>query len=1069
MVDSDTKQTRGLPYSLEMQKLLAEKLLIAADNPKNPKGAGLAFEASKCFAIAFGVPRDDETMKHWLGIAANRGHELAAALVKKLKSSQMQSKQVAKPNQQGNPDPEATTQMLRIRREKLLEEAPGIKMDHIDGFDIYASRDMVEAESIIRNSISEGRDIDSITGNITQSLQGAHIEAKMPLMHWAALTGRTELVKVLLKFGANIDANDPILRATPLAFALSLGHMEAAELLLRHGARADLPDRFGQTPTIFLFAIPPAKFNVLTHLLNHAPKAEQPNSIQSAYHPTLKGYDIPIKETSLSLASKYGNVHAVQAILKSFQREYAEKHYSKAIEYAAANRQSKICDMILSKAINALGSFRALRNPFPSIAKGSVYDLILFHGEHRAEALDLTIQVLSSHGFDINGRDANGETAMCFAVANSAYEREAPSVLLAHGASLDLKTKNGDYILKYAINAVRNSCDEGSVPWLLAQGAPLVAFEAWGGDTDFSQSPLQYACNENALGAAKAILGNSETDVNAPINTGQTPLHLACANNAPEMVQLLLEYHADVFAVDEMKWTPLEQAVDSCSIEVVRYFLDKDLPVHNTSFDPPRSSLDFCAQKSEEEPTRIAQILYRHPRFRSVDNPHAYDSTGHTLLANAVKWQKDDLALELLQAGIDDQDPHASNSAWKCLIEDSTRIDYYNTGDPQQTRQYNRILQAFIDRLKQQNLLEARNDNGETSLHTAANHLNLAAITILLSAGASVHSIDDHGSTPVDSALASVAALHGHIHFRHRPIKWFGDPEPSTDKVVLAILRRLLDAGANSNGGGRRQRPLYNAVMAAWRLNSVACVDLLCSRGADPDLPSGADGLQPLHAALEAPAYLRPLGVSAALYDQDVDGQHARYLETVRGLLRAFDRAGASYQFYPQEIRSREDIAEALGKCNPIALQAMLDEGAGIMSALRTGRTACMVAAEWIGKAERQLKAKGELFHDPSADAWLEERKRDYTKNLRILQEYKSGGGMAGEIGQLEGLKERLQQVEDEDPAADAAVRAEGNAEAREDVGVETNAEVSRHGGEGRPKSIARLARLWSRFSKRRS
>ena len=82
-------------------------ILSAAKNPKNPKRPDFAFEVSKCFAIAFGVPKDVESMEYWLGVAAEGGHNFASALVKKLKGSQTRLGQDVEAVQYGIPDVEA--------------------------------------------------------------------------------------------------------------------------------------------------------------------------------------------------------------------------------------------------------------------------------------------------------------------------------------------------------------------------------------------------------------------------------------------------------------------------------------------------------------------------------------------------------------------------------------------------------------------------------------------------------------------------------------------------------------------------------------------------------------------------------------------------------------------------------------------------------------------------------------------------------------------------------------------------------------------------------------------------
>jgi ankyrin repeat protein len=67
-------------------------------------------------------------------------------------------------------------------------------------------------------------------------------------LHTAALGGDSEVVKLLLDHGAEINARDQESGATPLSYAASLGRGEVVELLLARGADLTLRNTRGQTP-----------------------------------------------------------------------------------------------------------------------------------------------------------------------------------------------------------------------------------------------------------------------------------------------------------------------------------------------------------------------------------------------------------------------------------------------------------------------------------------------------------------------------------------------------------------------------------------------------------------------------------------------------------------------------------------------------------------------------------------------------------------------------------------------------------------------------------------------------
>lgn len=72
---------------------------------------------------------------------------------------------------------------------------------------------------------------------------GADVNAANPYggtaLAFACDKGRTEVVKVLLEHGANVEIQDRFYKAKPLSWAVIKGHTEIARLLLEHGAQGE--------------------------------------------------------------------------------------------------------------------------------------------------------------------------------------------------------------------------------------------------------------------------------------------------------------------------------------------------------------------------------------------------------------------------------------------------------------------------------------------------------------------------------------------------------------------------------------------------------------------------------------------------------------------------------------------------------------------------------------------------------------------------------------------------------------------------------------------------------------
>jgi ankyrin repeat protein len=75
--------------------------------------------------------------------------------------------------------------------------------------------------------------------------QSGHDYTKIPLL-LAAVEGNTEIVRMLLDAGANIEARGDM-RMSALMFATLKGNLEAVELLLQRGARTDAQSDIGAT------------------------------------------------------------------------------------------------------------------------------------------------------------------------------------------------------------------------------------------------------------------------------------------------------------------------------------------------------------------------------------------------------------------------------------------------------------------------------------------------------------------------------------------------------------------------------------------------------------------------------------------------------------------------------------------------------------------------------------------------------------------------------------------------------------------------------------------------------
>ena len=76
--------------------------------------------------------------------------------------------------------------------------------------------------------------------------------------------------------------------------------------------------------------------------------------------------------------------------------------------------------------------------------------------------------------------------------------------------------------------------------------------------------------NGDKLASIEEELGRDPGLAQIEDKNGDTPLHYAAACSEADVVKLLLAYHADVNALDNKHWTPLDEAGLAQAKDVVR-------------------------------------------------------------------------------------------------------------------------------------------------------------------------------------------------------------------------------------------------------------------------------------------------------------------------------------------------------------------------------------------------------------------------------------------------------------------------------------------------------------------
>ncbi len=94
--------------------------------------------------------------------------------------------------------------------------------------------------------------------------------------------------------------------------------------------------------------------------------------------------------------------------------------------------------------------------------------------------------------------------------------------------------------------------------------------------------PIHDAVRGGQAGEIETILADDSSAVNAPDESGGSPLHLAARRGLVEITGLLIDAGADIDAVDGRGMTPLRWAIYSLQIETAQALLERGAATDDT-------------------------------------------------------------------------------------------------------------------------------------------------------------------------------------------------------------------------------------------------------------------------------------------------------------------------------------------------------------------------------------------------------------------------------------------------------------------------------------------------------
>jgi ankyrin repeat protein len=753
-------------------------------------------------------------------------------------------------------------------------------------------------------------------------------------LHAAAEARDTLLVNFFISLGADVHARDNQNR-TPLTISAENRDAASARALTLAGSDIHYAAPEGISPALTGIR---EDHDFLAAILT-------PNSIYARD---------PAGQTILHLAAAEGNVQAVDSILNAGNSINERDNQGKtaldlALERTDSQAHAETAERLIREGADS-------ENPlFPYFApavRSANYDIRTSSG---IAPLHFTAQegyagyvgFLIDKGADVNIKSPSGTTPLHEAARSGNIS--IMEMLLENGAEINTQDAKGNSVLHIAIPPETNQ--EALYLFLFYGANPNLKDE-------HGDSPLHIAIMLNRGPEIIRSLLENGADVSIHNIEGKTPLFLAVEAGRAQYISPLLEYHSDIFAVDNSGITPLERAIHDP--DILPLLITEETVLQN---DNAGNTILHVAVRNHSDPETIDLILDRNARI------NARNKEGDTALHLAVRQNDQQTGELLIRRGANIFDPNASGESplYQAFHSPGNTRDWIVNPDTLASRDGlgNSILHyaaqwkldSVLPRIIQRGAdLEAKNATGETPLFVAVKYDSPSTIQVLRSAGASVYSRDTLGNSLLHAAvrwnapksaeelIASGAEINVHA---------LNGKTPLHDAVRLGISEiepLLTQHGADLEArDAEGNTPFMEAVMAGFPTS----VERLGALGSDPATRNNR-GETPLHIAVameRSDLIIQLLKWNTSIHARNSLGRtpfqmalgiSPRMVTTVLSQERisTSDDNGAS----PLHIAINEPALREPGALN--LLQTIIDQGARLSAVDSEGRTPLRLAVD---------------------------------------------------------------------------------------------------------------------------
>jgi len=593
------------------------------------------------------------------------------------------------------------------------------------------------------------------------------------LLHIAAYKGYKEIVATLLDYARSINylwvnAEENVFNDTPLHKASINGHADIVELLLKHGAHVDATSWYGSTP--LHYAAYNGHANVVKLLLESCADPSVENNIGKT------PADLARERGHIEIANMIENVKELFETLKKGDTSKAEKLLAN-LRVPNARDRNGISLLHWATFIGHPGIVRFL------IEKGADVNIKDWSGKtplHYAAKIGDTIiaKLLLEKGADINAKDNRNCTPLHYA-ANV----EVARLLIEKGADINARNDDGLTPLHYAVkhghvDVIKLLIEKGvnvnirseARPWFASvrtreffhelsydKETSLPRLVVWAGECDAlfleedGLTPLHLAAVRDSVTVA-TLLVLWGADIDARAESGATPLHWAAFSGSNRVAERLIERGADVNARDKMGRIPLHYA---SNVDVAWSLIKRGADVNARDKDGI-TPLHLAVREGHED---VVLILLKHGA-----DVNAVTAQKATPLHVAAYYGKAEIAEMLIKHGADvnarsinGHTPlHYTVLMYGPLFRDDIHICGYD--EEAMCRCINVLIKYGAN-------VDAKDNSGRTPLHYAAEYGYSDVAKLLIQLGANVNARDNAGNTPFRYVIGSLSGFYKPTHY----------------------------------------------------------------------------------------------------------------------------------------------------------------------------------------------------------------------------------------------------------------------------------------------------------------